>query len=54
MHPHIRLRVPLTVTSSGRRFAMIADFSTESGKITRVSHYLDTEVEFALYAAHGV
>ncbi len=33
---------------------MVVHFSQETGKIVQINHYLDTEVEWALYAAHGV
>ncbi len=33
---------------------MVVHFSGESGNITRINHYLYTEVDWALCAAHGV
>lgn len=33
---------------------MVTHFSQETGKIVQINHYYDTEVEYALFAAHGV
>lgn len=33
---------------------MVAHFSPETGKITSINHYTDTEVENALYDLDGV
>lgn len=46
----------LTLLRPGRgcRWAMVVHFSEETGKMTQVNHYVDTEIDWALYTAHGV